>query len=1157
MPGKWEQGKVTSSPEFQPISLDERYNVQSGPMYMTGVHAMLRVLVDQSRSDRAAGLNTAGLVSGYPGSPLGGVDSEFLRSANRFEQEHVFHQFGLNEELAATAIYGTQMVTELPDPRYDGVFGLWFGKAPGVDRAADAFHHANFHGTARHGGVLAVAGDDPHARSTILPSDSNTIFASFYMPVLAPGNVQEVLDLGRHGYALSRASGLWVGFKLVSDIADGAATVEIGPDRVQPVIPSVTYDGQPYQPAFHANEAGPPMIAREREIYYARLELARQYARANGLNRVVGAGEGATIGLVAGGKTYFDLREALRQLGLGDAELEARGIRILKMGLLYPFDHETALEFAQGLREVLVVEDKRPFLELALKDVLYGRPDAPAVSGRNDRCGNLLLTACGELSVDIIAAALARWLGMAAPAQDQALPVALPTARTPYFCSGCPHNRSLRVPEGAVVGAGIGCHIMTLWMGRLMGEVTGYTQMGGEGAQWVGAHRFTGTRHFFQNLGDGTFAHSGSLAVRFAAAAGVNVTYKLLYNSAVAMTGGQDVFGGQTVERIVDLLKAEGVKQIVVTTDEPERYRGKALPDLASVRHRDDLIAVERDLALVEGVTVIINDQQCAAEKRRQRKRGKLEQKAARIYINERICEGCGDCGVKSNCLSVEPVQTEFGRKTRINQSSCNSDFSCLLGDCPSFMTIDGGLAARKPEPLGAVPVALPEPVGALPATGWAVLFAGIGGTGVVTVNQVLGMAAALAGYSVRSIDQIGSSQKAGPVLSMLKIDPAPVEGAPRISEGMADGYVAFDLLTAAAAENLRMVHPDRTVFVGNSDPVPTGGTVTDVALPYPEKELLLSRIAARVRETRAQFDGLRAARVLFGNEVAANMLMVGAATQAGVIPIPVAAIEAAIRMNGVSVSSNLAAFHWGRCAVVDPAGFEAQVAARETPRAVIVQDDAIVRQVLAIGFDRDLAGRVALRHAELVAYQNAAHADRYLSTLADLGRAGLAAPALGKVALHLYKLMAYKDEYEVARLFVEAYDTHRATGQLARGQAFRWWLHPTFLRKLGVRKKVGLGPWFVPLARILARAKGLRGSRIDLLGMTRVRAQERLLVDEYLGYLHQAATRFADDPRAQERIADLPDVIRGYEDVKIANIARFRDQARVALAAQVERVPA
>jgi indolepyruvate ferredoxin oxidoreductase len=1127
------------------ISVDARYVAEDGSLYLTGVQAMLRVLIDQARSDRAAGIDTAGLISGYPGSPLGGVDSEMMRNASRFEAENVFHQLGLNEELAATAIYGTQMVGNVPKPKHDGVFGMWFGKAPGVDRAADAFHHANFHGTAKYGGVLAVAGDDPHARSTIIPSDSNTIFSSFYMPVLAPGNVQEVLDFGRQGYALSRAAGLWVGFKLVSDIADSAATADIGLDRVIPVIPEVSFDGHSYKPEFHANEAGPPLIAREREIYYGRLEIAREYARLNGLNKIVGSGEGARRGILTAGKTYYDLREALRLLGIDDAELESQGIRILKMGMVYPFDNATALEFARNLEDILVIEDKRPFLELFLKDLLYGSDNAPSISGRNDTDGELLLTACGELSADIIADVLARWMKLERVERTETgLDNApLSTVRQPYFCSGCPHSRSLRVPEGSVVGAGIGCHIMTLWMGDIMGEVTGYTQMGGEGAQWVGAHRFTETDHFFQNLGDGTYAHSGSLAIRFAVAANVNVTYKLLYNSAVAMTGGQEVFGGLTVAGIVEQLKAEGVKRIVVTTEDLERYKGVSLPPLASVRHRDDLLAVETELASIKGVTVLVNDQQCAAEKRRMRKRGTLLIETDKVYINERICEGCGDCGVKSNCLSVEPFETEFGRKTRINQTSCNSDFSCLLGDCPSFVTVEGGMKQAKIEPAGAPPGALPDPVASKPQNSYSVLMAGIGGTGVVTVNQILGMAAAIAGLSVRSIDQIGSSQKAGPVISMLTIDQAPVEGSVRIALGKADSYIAFDLLTAANHENLVHADPSRTVFIGNSDPVPTGGSVTDVATAYPEKDELLARINARMKTQAAVFDGLRAARLLFGNEVAANMLMIGAAYQSGTFPVPADAIEAAIRMNGVAVDTNLNAFQWGRYAVIDREGFDKAVDERETPKIKVpVLEERFARRLEGLGLDSEDTSRIALRLEELTSYQNSEYADQYLEFLEKISALkNINEAVLRAIGLYLYKLMAYKDEYEVARLFVESYDRDCAAGRIARGQKVHWWLHPTFLRRIGVNKKIRMGRWFIPFARCLAWARRFRGGKFDLFGIGVVRTEEKALIGEYRELVEAAIANNDGDDAWLLEIVSLPDIIRGYEDVKLRNIKRFR----------------
>jgi indolepyruvate ferredoxin oxidoreductase len=1145
------------------LSLASRYTAECGTVFLSGMQAMLRVMLDQARADRRGGIRTAGLISGYPGSPLGGVDSEIMRNRAVFEAGSVYHQLGLNEELAATAIYGTQLIHDVPGAKFDGVFGMWFGKAPGVDRAADALHHANFHGVARNGGVLAVAGDDPHARSTILPSDSNVIFSSFYMPVLAPGNIQEVLDFGRHGFALSRASGLWVGFKLVSDVADSIGTAEIDLDRVRPIVPSVEFQGRPFVPEFRANDAGPVMLEREREIFYGRLEIARCYARVNGLNKIVGAGKDGKRGILVSGKTYYELREALRSLGFDDDALNAAGIRILKLGMVYPFDQETALEFSEGLRDILVIEDKRPLLEGLLKETLYGRSNAPKIVGKNDSEGRLLLTACGELSSDAIRTALARWIGIEVASNlgvssqnSDALPVAaLPEVRTPYFCSGCPHNRSLKVPEGSVVGAGIGCHIMTLWMGKVFGEVAGYTQMGGEGAQWVGLSRFTETNHFYQNLGDGTFTHSGSLAIRFAVAANVNVTYKILYNSAVAMTGGQPVYGGKTVEGIVRELTAEGVKRIVITTDDLPRYEKVNLGGLATVRHRDDLVEVEKELAILKGVTVVINDQQCAAELRRMRKRGQRKQRKLKVLINERICEGCGDCGVKSNCLSVEPVETEFGRKTRINQSSCNQDYSCLAGDCPSFMTIEGGSRLRAPI-VADPPVVLEQPVYRVPEENFSVFMAGIGGTGVITVNQILGMAAALSGRSVRAIDQIGSSQKAGPVASHLHVTMERREGATRIMSGCADVMLAFDLLSAVDSGNLLLADARRTVLVANIHEVPTGGTVTDITRKYPNLSLLRGRIASVVKDGAIFLDSLELSRRIFDNEVAANMILVGAAFQSGALPLPVEAIEAAIRMNGVSVESNLRAFAWGRFMVQCPGEGKTAISGHSADDIVLATVEPELASALSmLKISPELEERIRIRTAELCAYQDVRYAKSYLDflqtvTSREKQQSAHREEIARAVALNLYKLMAYKDEYEVARLMVDGYIQQRESGEIGHDQQVSWLVHPTFLRVLGVKKKVRLGKWFIPIARVLAAAKVVRGTRFDLLAGTRVRRLERSLPSLYRDTMLEGLKHL--NPQNYQRVlalADLPDMIRGYEDIKLRNFDEFNRRLSLILA--------
>lgn len=1151
------------------ITLETKYLAEDGAVLLTGTQALLRIMLERKRLDRKLGVETGGLVCGYPGSPLGGLDFEIVRQGHIFKGHDIEHIQGLNEELAATAIFGTQLIHEVPRAKFDGVFGMWFGKAPGVDRAADAFHHANFHGIAKNGGVLVVAGDDPHARSTILPSDSNVILSSFYMPVLYPGNIQETLDFGVHGFELSRACGLWVSLKMVSDVAESMGTAFVGVDRYQPIIPEVEFDGKPLVPAFQGNVAGPGMIGVEREIFYGRLEIARQYARLNRINEQVTNPAKARIGIMAAGKSYYDLREALEAMGLTTPRLEDLGIRILKLGMLYPFDEETAREFAEGLEEIIVIEDKRPFLEAFLKEALYGLPDAPLVIGKKDEKDQLFLTACGEISTDILVSALRVRLGQYFPelrvndpiAPATAETTALPISRMPYFCSGCPHNRSLHVPEGSVVGAGIGCHIMTLWMAPTFGPSIGYTQMGGEGAQWVGLSRFSDTKHYFQNLGDGTFAHSGSLAIRFAIAAGTNITYKLLVNSAVAMTGGQDVMGGKSVKALVAELAAEGVKRIVVTTDEPERYKNIKLDSIATIRHRDDLIAAETELAAIPGVTVLLNDQQCAAEKRRLRKRDKLASKPTLAVINERVCEGCGDCGAKSNCLSVEPVDTAFGRKTKINQTSCNQDYSCMLGDCPSFLSVEAAPPTanetkKTRRPLPQIDFEIPEPTATVPTDRFSVFMTGIGGTGVVTVNQILATAAAMAGRTVRGMDQTGSSQKAGPVVSHLHIETDGRHGANRVMAGTTDLFLAFDLLGAAEPHHLRMASPERTVLIASTSKSPTGEMVVDKNKLYPQTSLLRRRLEKTTRNGDSHYlDAREIANNLFGTETGANLIMVGAAYQAGALPIPAEAIEQAIRLNGVAIEMNIAAFRWGRISVQAP---EKLVAALPTLPEAVSTAPALTSQAQAIIDDaigplagsKELRRIVSIRVPELIAFQNARYARNYAAFLRGVAEAEVRASdgksALTEaVAVNLYKLMAYKDEYEVARLMTLPQARADLETQYGAGVRVSWNFHPTFLRSLGVRKKVRLGPWFAPALRLLSHMKGLRGTPLDLLGYTRVRRIERELIHQYRDLIESSLSRL--DGAGHDRavaLAKLPDMVRGYEDVKLASIGKFRIEA-------------
>jgi indolepyruvate ferredoxin oxidoreductase len=1141
------------------FTLEDRFTVEEGTIYLNGMQALVRLMLDQRRMDLRNGLNTAGYVCGYPGSPVGGVDDEMLSNKKLLDEHHVVFHSGLNEELAATAVFGTQTLHAVPGAKYDGVFGMWYGKAPGVDRAADALHHANFRGVGKNGGVLAIAGDDPHARSTIYPSDSNGILASFYMPVLAPGNIQEVLDFGLHGYAMSRASGLWVGFKLVTDVADSCATAQVSPGRIRPVMPRVQFDGAPLEPAVRINDVGGALVEGERRMYHGQLEIVREYARQNGLNRIATSPRKARVGIFTGGKTYYDVRQALMNLGIGDAEIESLGIRILTMGLVYPVEPTIVRDFAQGLEEVIVVEDKRPMLELALKDLLYALPDRPVVVGKTDETGADLIVAHGEVSADVIAAALEKRLARfgftprapklpVAAAPKSVAPVQALPGRLPYFCSGCPHNRSLQVPKGSVVGAGIGCHAMTLWMGPVFGDVVGYTQMGGEGAQFVGLAPFTTQGHFFQNLGDGTFHHSGSLAVRFAIASGANITYKILYNRAVAMTGGQDVAGAMSVPDLVSMLYAEGAKRIIVTTDEPEKYAG-AKAGAAEVWHRDRLVEAETMLAATPGVTVLINDQQCAAEKRRLRRRGKLAYKPKSVFINERVCEGCGDCGRKSNCLSVQPVETEFGRKTQIHQSSCNQDFSCLNGDCPSFVTVesnDGKLPkAAKPKPIPfPADASIPEPEIAVRGRRFAAALVGIGGTGVVTVNQILGTAAFLDGKAVQTYDHTGSSQKAGPVVSHLKLFEPGDEPSPTVSHEGADLYLAFDSLGSVNPVNLAMASADRTVAVVSTTKVPTGEMVSNVARIYPANDLLAKRIDAVTRADRNVYlDALTLAEKLLGDHMANNLLMVGVAWQLGMVPVSAAAIEAAIRLNGTAVEMNLDAFRWGRLYVADRARVQRCIeeAARRPAAARVAISEAASRIVAGLAAPEEVRRIVAVRVQELIAYQDEAYARRYADFVARVAAARLGDDAfVSAVAKSLHKLMAYKDEYEVARLHLDSAAQAAIARSLGSGGRVYWHFHPTFLRALGVKNKVKVGAWFRPALSMLAAMKPLRATSLDLFGRTRVRRIERELPGHFMALLEQALAR-ADAPAdALLQLAQAPDAVRGYEDVKLGNVAAY-----------------
>jgi indolepyruvate ferredoxin oxidoreductase len=1143
------------------FSLDAKYRLEHGTVFLSGIQALVRVPLDQHRADRRRGLNTATLISGYRGSPLGGLDVTLERNRDLLRDHQVVFISGVNEDLGATAVYGSQLANLFPQPKYDGVVGMWYGKGPGVDRTGDVFKHANYAGVGRHGGVLAVGGDDPLSKSSTLPTHSEVAFYDALFPVLFPGNVQEILDLGRLGIELSRYTGCWVGFKIVTNVADEIGTAEVAPDRLAVRDPGFVFEGGPWQPRQNMMLLPPFGLETEREIHYGRLEAAKAFAAANGLNRITVPTPGAWLGIAAPGKTYYDLREALLQLGLDDAALRHHGIRLLRIGMLYPMEPGIVREFAHGLEELLVVEEKRAFVELFIRDVLYNLDERPRVVGKRDLDGRPLVPASGELDADriaqIVATRLERRLSLpsitARVALLQALrerPQPLTLARQPYFCSGCPHNRSTVVPDGSLAGGGIGCHGMALTMSR---RTIGITHMGGEGAQWTGIAPFTEMPHLFQNLGDGTFFHSGSLAIRQAVAAGTTITFKILYNSAVAMTGGQDAAGAMPVPDLTRQLEAEGVRRIIVMTDEPDKYpRGVRWAPGVEVWHRDRLDEAQRVLRETAGVTALVYDQRCAAEKRRLRKRGKLPEPSTRVYINEAVCEGCGDCGAKSNCLSVQPVDTEFGRKTQIHQSSCNKDYSCLNGDCPSFLTVVTRGPRKKERRSFTVDRPLPEPVLRVPA-GASVFMTGIGGTGVVTVNQVLGTAALLDGKSVRGLDQTGLSQKGGPVVSHLKLLDRPLEVSNKIGAGEADCYLGFDLLVATAPQNVDHARPDRTIAVVSTSKVPTGAMIGPSGLSFPDSSGLLAAINRVTRKDENVFlDAIGLAETLFDDHMAANLILLGAAYQAGAIPVSAAAIEQAIALNGVAVQMNTEAFRAGRLAVVDPA-WAAELRPRRVGavEAVAALTDEARRLVDSVGATGELRRLLEIRVPELIDYQDVAHARRYTEFVGRV-RAAEEAAMPGErriaegVARHLFKLMAYKDEYEVARLHLRNDLAARLAGEYPDGVTVQYNMHPPILRALGLRRKLKFGRWFEHVFRLLVSMRGLRGTALDPFGRARVRAVERQLPDEYRTLVEKAMVALG--PETYDRAvkaANLPDLIRGYEDIKLGNVERFREEAR------------
>jgi indolepyruvate ferredoxin oxidoreductase len=1137
-------------PDRRPYELGDRFRSGSDPVLLTGVQAIARALVEQHERDARAGLRIATFVSGYQGSPLGGLDRMLAGMPDVLRAHDITFSPGLNEELAATSVWGSQAVLPMGTPTHDGVIGVWYGKGPGLDRATDALRHANMYGANPRGGMLLLVGDDPASKSSTVPAVSERSLAALGIPVLFPRNASEIVTMTMHGVAMSRASGCVVALKIVADVADGAWSVDGGFADVDVVVPEVRWEARPFMYRQRPMAAPAASLDAEADLYGPRVEVVRAYGAANRLDVIELDSPGATIGIAATGTTFDAVRQALIDLGADDFALHRAGVRLLRIGMPTPLGPDTVRTFADGLDEILVVEDKTAFVEAQVREILYGRAGAPRIIGKRDRAGRPLIPVGGELTAGRLLAPLRRVLADRLELRRAAPPAlaleVLPASRTAYFCSGCPHNRSTAVPEGSLAGGGIGCHTMVTMSSRTDSAVVGLTQMGGEGSQWIGQAPFTDVGHLFQNIGDGTFFHSGQLAVQACVAAKVNITYKLLYNEVVAMTGAQDAEGALTVAQLTHKLTAEGVARIIVCADEPGRHDRRALAKGTVVWPRDRLDEAQKLLREVPGVTVLIYDQHCAADARRQRKRGTLPARTTRVLINEAVCEGCGDCGVKSNCLSVQPVDTEYGRKTRIDQTSCNTDYSCLDGDCPSFVTVQvaqgraprvGHSAPQAPVP----PDADTEPVTATHN----VFFAGIGGTGIVTVNQVLATAALRAGYEVESLDQIGLSQKAGPVVSHLRFAAGRLDPSNRLTPGSADCIVAFDLLAAADAKSLGYGDPGRTITVASTSKTPTGEMVYDKTVAHPETPYLLNRLD-RVSAAVHSFDALAAAQALFGDTAAANLLLVGAAYQTGALRLPAASIEEAIEINGVAVEVNRAAFRWGRVAIADAERFEAAVTPARVRRPRRAPDGVLAGTAIT-GRVGDL---VARRAADLVEFQSERVARRYVTQLQAIWTAERAVSDRTEfseaVANGLYKFTAYKDEYEVARLLTDPRFVEQVRAEVPAGANLTFKLHPPVLRALGRRDKIGFGPRTHGVLRLLAKGKRLRGTKFDPFGYAHVRRVERELLAEYTAVVSRFAGELdaASYDRAVE-IAALPDMVRGYEGVKLAAADAYRARLR------------
>jgi indolepyruvate ferredoxin oxidoreductase len=1123
--------------------LDDKYQMDAKRIFLSGTQALVRLPMLQREHDRAHNLNTAGFISGYRGSPLGMYDHALWRAKPFLQAHNIEFSPGLNEDLAATAVWGSQQVGLFPGAKVDGVFGIWYGKGPGVDRSMDALKHANSAGTSRHGGVLALAGDDHGCQSSTLAHHSEQVFAAALMPVLNPASLQDYLDLGLYGFALSRFSGCWVGFKAISETVESSASIHSDPSRLQIVAPT---DFEMPPGGLHIRWPDPP-LEQERRLHGPKMAAIAAFARANPVDRIVLDSRPARLGIVATGKAYLDLRQALADLGISDAVARELGLRIYKIALIWPLEESGARRFAEGLQDILVVEEKRGFVEDQLTRILYNMnaSNRPSVVGKRDETGAILLPSEGELTPTMVAAAVVarlRKLGHHSPALEQRLarleafdkpaPSTAPAklTRTPYFCSGCPHSSSTKVPEGSRAMAGIGCHGMALAIPSR--RTATITHMGAEGVTWIGQAAFTSEPHVFQNLGDGTYTHSGLLALRAAAAAGVNITYKILYNDAVAMTGGQPAEGGLTASQIAHQVAAEGAKRVVVVTDDPEKYPQKFFPADVTVHHRRELDTVQRELRGIKGLTVLIYDQTCAAEKRRRRKRGLYPDPPKRVFINEAVCEGCGDCSVASNCVSVRPLETELGRKRQIDQSNCNKDHSCTDGFCPSFVTVHGGSPKRNSKAAisadGNVFADLPVPDAREMTAPFNILVTGIGGTGVITIGALLGMAAHLEGKGCSTLDFTGLAQKNGAVMSHIRIAPAPEDiSAVRIAPGGADLLLGCDIVVASSLAALSRTERGTTRGIVNADLQPTASFVINPDIDF-EQGAMEDALRSAIGDQKLDiFDAAGMATALMGDSIATNPFLLGYAFQKGSIPLSLEAITKAIELNGVAVEMNKQALLWGRLAAHDVSRVRTATQFRSRPAKRTKTLDELISH----------------RSKFLTNYQNHAYAERYLRIVREVRAAETrVAPDSSElteaIAKNLFKLMAYKDEYEVARLYSDGTFANKIAENFEGDFRLTFHLAPPMLaprdKASGHLRKKEYGGWVIHLFRMLAGLKFLRGTMFDPFGYSAERRAERGLIENYEATILRRVNGLqpAQIP-ILTKLASLPEIIRGYGHIK------------------------